>query len=293
MSTAILKRIALVSMVIDHIAVFVPGMPIQMRWIGRLSAPLFLYVFVHSIEHTKNKETFIQRLYGVGILTSILVFCFNLLPRYQNPFDIITSNIFSTYVAIFLLIDVMERVRNKAEGWLKKLVEYCLWQIVSTIIITIVAFGLPKYQDAFTLLLAQISGNIFFNEGRLFFVVLGVGLYYAKKTRLSTAVVYMVILGLHITLTLCEIPQKIYVRASNTSNCFIEFACERFFGTIGYDVISFNKVHPLYNHFEWMMIFALPIMLLYNGKKGKYNKYFYYIFYPAHLAVLLCIQQLI
>lgn len=291
MSTSTLKRIALICMIIDHIAIFIPEMPIQMRWVGRLSAPLFLYVFVHSIEYTKNKEGFIQRLYGFSVLTSILVFCFNLLPRYQNPFEIITNNIFGTFVAVFFLVDVIDAVKNKNEGWGRKLVVYCLWQIVSIIIITAVAFGLPKYQDAFTILMAQISGNIFFNEGRFFFVALGVGLYYARKNQMYTTLTYVMMLGIHVVLILCEIPQKIYMRASNMGSWLLEFACERIFGTLGYDVISFNEIHPLYNHFEWMMIFALPFMFLYNGRRGKYNKYFYYIFYPAHLVVLLCVQQ--
>jgi len=34
-------------------------------------------------------------------------------------------------------------------------------------------------------------------------------------------------------------------------------------------------------------LLALPILLCYSGRRGKWNmKYFFYIFYPAHLAVL-------
>ncbi|MDK4353239.1 TraX family protein [Enterococcus thailandicus] len=37
---------------------------------------------------------------------------------------------------------------------------------------------------------------------------------------------------------------------------------------------------------QWMMIFAIVPILLYNGQKGKGMKYFFYIFYPAHIAIL-------
>jgi hypothetical protein len=40
--------------------------------------------------------------------------------------------------------------------------------------------------------------------------------------------------------------------------------------------------------FQWLMIFALIPMFLYNGKRGKGGKYFFYIFYPAHIYLLYC-----
>lgn len=38
-------------------------------------------------------------------------------------------------------------------------------------------------------------------------------------------------------------------------------------------------------------VFSLALIQLYNGRRGKQNKFFFYIFYPAHLALLFLIRQ--
>jgi len=60
----------------------------------------------------------------------------------------------------------------------------------------------------------------------------------------------------------------------------------------------FHDVHPLIRMiplavvsimsalgggFQWMMIFAIIPLLMYNGTAGKKSKWFFYIFYPAHI----------
>jgi len=45
---------------------------------------------------------------------------------------------------------------------------------------------------------------------------------------------------------------------------------------------------------QWWALVTLPLLALYNGKPGKYRmKYFFYIFYPAHLAILYLIAMFI
>ncbi len=45
---------------------------------------------------------------------------------------------------------------------------------------------------------------------------------------------------------------------------------------------------------QYWSLLAIPILLLYSGQRGKYRmKYFFYIFYPLHLALLQVIAWII
>src|SRR5699024_1140943 len=42
----------------------------------------------------------------------------------------------------------------------------------------------------------------------------------------------------------------------------------------------------LLTYYQWMEVFAAPLMLLYNGQRGAGHKKLFYWFYPAHVYVL-------
>ncbi|MDD4069640.1 MAG: TraX family protein [Candidatus Izemoplasmatales bacterium] len=52
--------------------------------------------------------------------------------------------------------------------------------------------------------------------------------------------------------------------------------------------------HPEFGKYpaiQWFSMFAIVFIFIYNGKQGKYKlKWFYYVFYPGHLALLYLID---
>ena len=50
----------------------------------------------------------------------------------------------------------------------------------------------------------------------------------------------------------------------------------------------------IFGELKWFAPLALPLLMLYNGERGKLKlKYLFYIFYPAHLVILYAISLFI
>lgn len=50
----------------------------------------------------------------------------------------------------------------------------------------------------------------------------------------------------------------------------------------------------LVSNLQLFALLAVPFLMLYNGKRGKMNmKYVFYVFYPAHLAILYIINHIV
>ena len=49
--------------------------------------------------------------------------------------------------------------------------------------------------------------------------------------------------------------------------------------------VVFGVIFLMLGSIEWLIIFAAIPILLYNRSRGKGGKYFFYIFYPAHIYV--------
>ncbi len=252
-----LKLIGLILMVFDHIYEFFSygsNIPIAFKWVGRIVAPIFIFMTIEGYTHTRNKKKYILRLYLGSIVMNIGNF---FIPRYFERVDNfgLMNNIFATLfmITIYLcIVDFMAKaIREKSR--LKIFLSILLFIAPMALGILLIS-GMSL--NTTLLYLAFIIPTPLFVEGGPVFIVLGIIMYLLRENRKKLIIVYTIIsLALMLTGEL------------SASGLFM-------------------------NNFQWMMVFAAPLFYLYNGQKGKGMKYLFYVFYPAHIYVLYIISSL-
>lgn len=293
MTSTTLKILAAILMVIDHTGQFIPGMPLYLRWIGRLSAPIFFYCSTLAIHYTKNRTNYLRKLYIFSIIMAIIDL--TLIEFFNHLY--ITNNIFRvifTYTIVIYIID--EILKNRRRG-LRLGICYVLWQTVSSTIFLYVLETLPNiYRDFFEILIPPVMGSLLYLEGGIVFVLLGIGMYYFCFNKKRLSVFYIVFCLSYFAMTASGVVTRVLLR--------IEWwGFQRTYNILKYivdDIVRFEFSMPhitreyifVYNY-QWIMLASLPLLLLYNGKKGKGYSNFFYIFYPAHIIVLFLISYLL
>lgn len=282
MTTFFLKMIALICMVIDHIGYFIPDMPVQMRWIGRLAAPVFIFCLCEGVDHTRSPQKYLLRLY----ISSVVLAVIQLIVKSN-------VNIFRTLfsiVTILLILKYRKTDRRKADTYL---MYYLLWQVLTVCIISYIYL---KYDQTYITrgLIPAVIGSVAFTEGGIPFILLGVILYLTKENKKKMAIAYVIFCAAYAILNLTPLTTYLYRMISESM-----FGTKRMMMGI---MMAFRVAAPsfapgrssaswLYDRYQWMMIFALPLMLKYNGKKGRSEKWFFYVFYPVHIILLWLIQN--
>ncbi|MEG1862493.1 MAG: TraX family protein [Oscillospiraceae bacterium] len=265
MTTTALKFIALFFMFIDHTAEFIPNMPIYFHWLGRISAPIFVFCTAWGFQYTHNRKTYLLRMYAfsvlMGIMNTILNGIFNksLIPC--------RNNIFTTLLVGCIFISLWDiRRKDKKKGTLL-LIAFGVFQILSIVAVPLTGIFLP-INNMLDLIVALLP-NFLFCEGGIIFALLIILLYYNKDTKKAVALSYIIY-------------------------CLAYFAMALSSGS-AYAQSGAGSIldYLLYSNYQWMQIGALPFMLAYNGKKGKGFKYLFYVFYPLHICILFILGNMI
>lgn len=272
-----LKLLALVCMIIDHIGAFLLEMPVQLRWIGRIAAPIFIFCLCEGIDHTRSKKKYVLRLYIAGVLMSFMQMAIST-----------SANIFRTlfHIAVIcIIIKMFDKDTLKARRYLCM---YLLWQVIT---IAAISYIWMKISQSWVIraVIPAISGSLAFTEGGVPLVVFGIMLYLTKNNKRNLCIgflvfdiVYAVLSLTQLTTLLLSIIQQSSIGSPKLIHCIRLFFGELF----GAFAPGRKTINAFTRNYQWMMIASLPFMLTYNGKKGKSLKWFFYIFYPVHILIL-------
>ena len=290
MSTTTLKIIAVISMIVDHIGLSFPDMPVIFRWIGRISAPLFIFCLVWGFEYTSNIKKYISRMYISSVLMGILNYFLSVLHLKNSR--LIGMNIFRTLFIILVILwlyDNLEKHHPKRYFYISV---FLLWQIISAIVVFL-AFQTKIGEDFVEYIITALLGSIYFLDGGILFVIFGLSLYITKKDKLYLSIAMFVFPIIYTSLFYLNIIPRVLGKLGRMGfmdlSELLEIPCILLLNYVPWGIKDYSLI---YNAYYWCMVFALPFMLLYNGKKGKGYKYFFYFFYPLHIIALFLISNL-
>ncbi|KAF5043286.1 hypothetical protein SDC9_74396 [bioreactor metagenome] len=273
MTTTMLKIVALVTMLIDHIWAFIPGTPYYFHWIGRISAPIFMFCCIIGYTNTKNKIKYISRLYVLSLVMGGI-----------NAFLDIQYNFIRTLLIIIAIIFIIEKFEERNRNAKRALITFVLWQIVSSLIIMQLQY--LGVSDKILIIMLPVLSNILMLDGGMFFVLMGVLMYIFRNSKKNLLITYILLTVLNMLIYNTKILKVVFhILEKNIKIPFTLLSI--LFESVFFGVLpAFMKTDLLYGDPQWMMIFALPFILMYNGEKGRELKYLFYVFYPVHIIIL-------
>lgn len=237
---SVLKWVAIITMLIDHIGVVLlygwakyrhfwgPGIEslnfyYLVRSIGRLGFPLFCFLLAEGFVHTRSRWKYLLRLFVFTLISEI-------------PFDLAfngawiefgSQNVFFTLTLGLLAIMLWDRL-------------------------TLGGGDCPPWRVLAAILCAT---------------ALGAAAHYMETDYGAMGVALILVMHL-----LRDRPWTRDLAAGGVLAAMIPFGS------------------------HWIELFgvlAFPLFHLYNGQRGRQSKYFFYVFYPAHLLLLALIARLL
>ena len=183
LTTAQLKWIALVLMVLDHIHYFFEftgKIPEWFSMLGRLSAPLFLFCLLEGFQHTRNRKKYFLRIYVIAVGMGLLQYIFICFVRRPDGF-VPQNQMLATFSILLVILQGIDWCKQKKWGrGLSAIVLPLIWPFVGMGLIQAV----PSAANAVLLLhytLLPMHSAII--DGGTYFILEGILLYLFRKRR--------------------------------------------------------------------------------------------------------------
>ncbi|MDR1536492.1 MAG: conjugal transfer protein TraX [Clostridiales bacterium] len=290
MTAFALKIFASACMLVDHVGAVFPSMPIYLRWIGRVSFPIYCFLIAQGCEQTKNINKYLLRL-GIFALISEIPFdsAFNQFSYGNIPisFDFISDT--NVYYTLFLgaaAVSIYQRLRLKP-GRLFALIPMAA---------LIPALLISDRTNAFFLLLASLAVS---TAGTLAVSLLLPDAKEGSPPPSALSSIISVIPALP-ALYLAELLGTDYGMFGVAFILIIYLAKTKLLRILAvfcgvafeYGLTAISDPSLNYIMFFSFGCLACVCIALYNGKRGLKLKWPFYWFYPIHLSVLAAIWLL-
>lgn len=245
-----LKLLACLLMFCDHVHEMfaAQGAPLWLTMLGRPVFPIFLFAAAESFHYTRSRRKYLARLLIASWFMTIFTF---LLQRFlPNPDVVLMNNAFSTFFVCGLTMLAWDTLRNARRTRTPRLYLRAL-----------LIFLIPALCTLPMLAIAQLSFNPEVSPSAIRLLAM-LALLFPSYLTVEGGIV-MVALGL-----------AFYILR------------DRRWAQIATLCLVSALVFAAGNGLQALMVFAALPILLYNGARGRGMKYFFYIFYPAHIGLL-------
>ncbi|SFR93946.1 TraX family protein [Anaeromicropila populeti] len=306
MSGSTLKLIAIFAMIIDHVAAVLVWsvaystnntqmMEIShyMRMFGRIAFPIFCFLLVEGFVHTKNRRRYAIRLALFAVISEIpfdLAFS-------MTPFDFNAQNVFFTLFLGLVVLMGLENIQTiwKEARWLRWVscigILGAVYLIVGLIvplcyqIVNIVAGWLGNTREITLSMQIFIGVIIVTLIGTIIAFVVSIEKSGIQPTSRFFTGIAMILAGVAAAELMCTDYASMGVLAIIVMYLLRKNKVASMAGgCVVLTVLAFSEYFALVN---------VPLISLYNGKRGMNLKYLFYVFYPAHLLILFLIGRFI
>jgi hypothetical protein len=246
-----IKIAGIVLMVLDHVHQMfaAQGAPYWLSWFGRPVAVMFLFLCAEGFSYTRSRKRYTLQLLAGFLFMSAM----NQILSAAMPMDIaLINNIFGT---LFLAAWYMWMIDRITGGFREKnpvKILSAAGGLLLPLIVSLAALMALQSENHTLIPILFFIPNLLFVEGGFVLIFMGVVFYLLRKYRLAQAALILVVSAFSWYFSKDSVPAG----------------------------------------FQWLMVFAIIPIILYNGKRGKVQKggkYFFYVFYPAHIYLMYCI----
>lgn len=268
LSGTALKLIAMITMLLDHIYYifeFTDAVPLWFSQLARISMPLFLFCIAEGFAHTRDRKRYFLRIYAIaaGMGAVRYVMLSGWVPVRSDGF-VPENAILTAYTLLLIIWQGIDdlRARRFARGAVL-IAGPILWRPAALWLIGAVpALRMPVGFLCYSLVPAWGTSP----DADVSLLAIGAVLYALRERR------------------------ALQMAGYGACSLLINFA-------LTWQTVSawpgFTPMHMVTRYYQWMEVFAIPLMLCYSGKRGRGYQRLFYAFYPGHVYALYALSCMI